>query len=438
MKLAGKLPESAVIHDLTADGIGIATLEGKRVFVEGALPGETVTFLRRRRRRTYDDAQLLSIGQASSHRAEPRCRYFGRCGGCALQHLDPGSQLAHKDAQLRQTLRRLGQVEAGDYLPPVAGPAWGYRRRARLAVRDVPAKGRVLVGFRERTQPFVTDMLSCETLRPEAARLIAPLSELIGRLSIRARLPQVEVSVAENATVLVFRVLDEPTAADLAALREFRALHGLRVLMQRSGQQTPDPLVAGEDDDTLCYTLGDLDLRIGFGATDFVQVNDTMNRELIAAALRLLRLDRNDRVLDLFCGLGNFSLPIARHAAAVIGIEIDAGMVARATRNARENGIDNAAFHVANLALPDAPRPWQGTFDAALLDPPRTGAAAVLAALAATGARRIVYISCHPGTLARDAGELVRTHGYRLSTAGVFDMFPQTSHVESIVLFERP
>jgi 23S rRNA (uracil1939-C5)-methyltransferase len=437
MKLAGTTPELGVIHDLSADGVGIATVAGKRVFIDGALPGETVSFTRRRRKRSYDEAQLQSVDIASPHRMEPRCQYFGRCGGCALQHLDPAQQLVHKDAILRHNLKRIGQLEARQYLAPVGGAVWGYRRRARLAVRDVPAKGRVLVGFRERLQPYVTDMLGCETLRPEAARLIEPLSALIGGLSIRVRLPQVEISVADNATALVFRVLEEPSLSDLQGLRNFRRIHNLRILLQRTAHPKPEPLVPGEDDASLFYSLNQYNLKIGFSATDFVQINETMNHELIAAALRHLQLSVTDRVLDLFCGLGNFSLPMARSAAEVVGVEIDRGMVERAAQNARINDIDNVQFHAADLATPRETPVWPGSFDAVLLDPPRTGALEVLPAIAATGARRIAYISCHPGTLARDAGELARTHGYVLKIAGVFDMFPHTSHVESLALFER-
>lgn len=428
--------------DATPEGDGVASVSGKRVFVAGALQGETVTFRRVRSRSNYDEAELIAVEVASSDRVEPRCASFGRCGGCSLQHLAPAAQLALKERALVESLRRIGGVTPARLMAPVAAPSWGYRRRARLAVRHVAGKGRVLVGFSERDSSRIAEMSRCETLHPAAAELPGLLSELIGSLSLAARIPQVEVAVADRATALVFRVLDEPTAADLAALRDFRDRHDLRILLQRAGPGAIAPLDAGRDDAPLCYEIGGMGLRLEFGPTDFVQVNAAANERMIALALELLQPDAGVRVLDLYCGIGNFTLALARRAGYVLGIEGDAHMVDRARRNAVANGLDNAEFRSGDLSRADIGACWSGArgsarFDAVLLDPPRAGAAAVLPALPATGARRILYVSCHPGTLARDAGTLVNDLGYQLAAAGVLDMFPHTSHIESVALFER-
>ncbi len=437
-RLQHQTAEMAVVQDMTLEGQGVVGSDGKRVFIHGAITGESVTFRRVRAHRNYDEAELLGTAVAAPDRVGPRCPYFGSCGGCSLQHLSSAAQLALKERTLIESLRRLGAVTPGRVLPAVTGPAWGYRRRARLGVRYVEGKGRVLVGFSERNSSWIADMRDCEVLHPALAALIAPLSELIGSLSIRQRIPQVEAAVADNATVLVFRVLEAPAAADLAALQGFRQRHGVRILLQAGGPDSLQPLDAAEDGGDLWYVIPGMDLRMGFGPTDFIQVNSAINASMIRLALELLDLDGSMRLLDLYCGIGNFTLPLARHAAAVLGIEGEAAMLARARDNARRNGIANAEFAVADLSAADGAAGWAGRrFDAVLLDPPRAGAAAMIAPLARTGARRIVYVSCHPGTLARDAGALVQEHGYRLTAAGILDMFPHTSHVESVALFER-
>jgi len=431
-------PETAVVQDMTVEGRGLATVDGKRVFIEGAITGESVSFRRVRRHRDYDEAELLGVEAPAAGRTQPRCAYFGSCGGCSLQHLDGTAQLELKERTLLESLRRIGAVEPARLLPPVSGPAWGYRRRARLGVRDVAAKGRVLVGFSERHSPRVTDMRSCEVLHPAVGGLIEPLSALIGGLSIRQRIPQIEAAVADNATVLVFRVLAAPSAADLALLQDFADRHALRILLQPGGLGSLQKLDGGRDDGDLWYALAGGGLRMHFAPTDFIQVNGVINQRMIALALELLAPDAGMRVLDLYCGIGNFSLPLARQAGEVLGVEGDAAMVERARDNARLNGIANARFAVADLAQAGPAPGWAGGgFDAVLLDPPRAGAAAVLGPVAGSGARRVLYVSCHPGTLARDAGVLVREHGYRLQAAGILDMFPSTSHVESMALFER-
>lgn len=431
-------PETARIASVTHDGRGIAAVSGKKVFVAGALAGEEVRFQRRKSRRNFDEAELLEVLDPSADRIEPRCEAFGRCGGCSLQHVSAEEQRDLKFQALRDNLERIGKVEAGSWMEPIVGPTWHYRRRARLAVKDVQAKGRVLVGFRERHAPFVTDMHRCEVLAQPIDSLIAPLSELIGGLSIRARLPQIEVAVAENAVALVFRVLDPPTADDEAALQRFGAEHDLRIYLQSGGVDSVALLFPDSPQDPLCYLLPEFDIRIDFDPIGFVQINADVNRQMVHRAIELLDVSAEQRVLDLYCGIGNFSLPLARKASAVLGVEGEAALVAAAERNATANGLVNASFRCADLGKIDGGERWlRDGFDRLLLDPARNGAAEVVANIQAVGAERIVYVSCHPGTLARDAGTLVNTHGYELEAAGIIDMFPHTGHVESIAVFNK-
>lgn len=439
-RLGNAAPETAAVFDVTPEGQGVASIDGKRVFITGALCGETVSLRRLRSRRNYDEAELLEVLEPCANRVAPTCSVFGRCGGCSLQHLAPATQLALRERVLLENLRRIGGVTPARILPAVSAGSFGYRRRARLAVRFVAGKGRVLVGFSERDSSRITEMLRCETLHPRLAELPAALSELIGSLSLASRIPQVEAAVADNAVALVLRVLDEPSAADLAALRAFRDRHDLRLLLQRNGPQPIAPLDAGRDDGELWYTLPEAGICLTFTPTDFIQVNALVNRRMIELALELLQPDEHMRVLDLFCGIGNFTLALAQHTGAVLGIEGVSAMVERASYNARLNGIENAGFLTADLADAGALQRagcTDGRFNAVLLDPPRSGAVAILPAIPATGAQRILYVSCHPGTLARDAGILVRDLGYELSAAGILDMFPHTSHIEAVALFER-
>ncbi|MBT8087201.1 MAG: 23S rRNA (uracil(1939)-C(5))-methyltransferase RlmD [Gammaproteobacteria bacterium] len=431
-------PETAVIDSVTHDGRGIAATDGKKAFVAGALAGETVRFIRRKMRRNYDEAELLEVLEASPQRIEARCDAFGRCGGCSLQHVTAQQQRAIKDQTLRDNLERIGRVEPLEWLAPMTGPEWSYRRRARLAVKHVPAKGRTLVGFRERHAPFITDMLRCEVLAEPVGGMIAALSELVGSLSIRARVPQIEVAIAENAIALVFRVLDPPTAEDEAALVSFGEDWNLRIYLQSGGLHTIEILHAPDSREPLCYTLPEFDVEIAFEPADFVQVNNEINRKMVHFAVDRLAARPEDRVLDLYCGIGNFSLPLARGAGTVIGVEGEAGLVARATDNASRNGIDNAEFRVADLSKIDGSEGWvKAGCDRMLLDPARSGAAEVVERMQLFGPQRIVYVSCHPGTLARDAGTLVYEKGYQLEAAGIIDMFPHTAHVESVAIFNR-
>lgn len=431
-------PETAAITSVAHDGRGIAATEGKKVFVAGALEGETVTFMRRKFRRNFDEAELLEVHEASPDRIDAKCEAFDRCGGCSLQHISPEHQRDIKAQTLRDNLERIGRVEPGAWLDSMTGPLWNYRRRARLAVKDVPAKGRTLVGFRERHAPFIADMHRCEVLAKPLDSMVADLSELVSGLSIRARLPQIEVAVAENDIALVFRVLDPLTEADEALFRSFGERHELRIYLQTGGLDSVALFYPESVDEPLYYTLPEFKIQIEFEPVDFVQVNSDINQRMVHFAVEQLAVGPADRVLDLFCGIGNFSLPLARKAGAVLGIEGEKTLVERATDNASRNGLDNVTFRVADLSKIDGTESWvrQG-WDRLLLDPARSGAAEVVTRMHLFNPERIVYVSCHPGTLARDAGTLVHEQGYRLDSAGIIDMFPHTAHVESIAVFTK-
>jgi len=429
-------PEEGVIGANTHDGRGIVSGDGKKVFVAGALAGERVRFQRRKIRRNYDEAELLEIIEPSAERIDARCAVFGRCGGCSLQHVSNDRQRAIKFDALKDTMARIGHVEPREWLEPMQGPEWHYRRRARLAVKDVPGKGRVLVGFREKHAPFITDMHRCEVLVEPAASLIDPLSELVASLHARARLPQIEVAVADNAVALVFRLLDPPVAEDLERLATWGQAHGIRMFTQTGGLDTVEEL--GGDGEALYYELSDFDLRIDFTPVDFVQINADINRAMVSAAIECLDPQPDDRVLDLFCGIGNFSLPLARRAQEVTGIEGEASLVQRARDNASKNGLSNVRFEAVDLAAIDGSEDWlRAGCDRLLLDPARSGAREVVERIERLAPERIVYVSCHPGTLARDAGILVNDKGYTLESAGIIDMFPHTAHVESIAVFTK-
>lgn len=432
---ADPAPFEARVVDLAHDGRGVAKLDGKTVFISDALPGERVIASRVSRRRSHDDAVLVQVLEPAADRVSPLCPHFGTCGGCSLQHLAPAAQLAAKEGILHDNLERIGRVGAAVRWPPVGGPTWGYRRRARLGLRKVDKKGRVLVGFRERRAPLLADMDSCEVLAGGIGALLPALSALVGQLGIARRVPQIEVAVGDDRTALVFRVLDPPSPADLLHLDRFGADHGIDIWLQPGGPDTLRPL--REDTPRPTYRLDEFGLELEFLPTDFIQVNGAINARAVARAVELLAPAPGDRVVDLFCGLGNFSLALARRGARVRGVEGDAGLVQRARDNAARNGLE-VAFHVANLFEDCRDLPWaREPCEALLLDPPRAGAEASIDLVPVLRPERIAYVSCHPGTLARDAGILVNDFGYRFQGAGVMDMFPHTAHVESIALFER-
>ena len=432
------------IDSVDLDANGVARSEGKVTFVRGALPGETVTARIVRRKPRFDVAEVETIERSSVLRVAPRCPHYGTCGGCSMQHVEPRAQVSIKQRALEDTLWHVGRVKAETALPPIVGPAYGYRYRARLSVRYVPKKGGVLVGFHERGSSYVADMRECHVLPPVVARLLLPLRELVEGLTIRDRMPQVEVALGETVLALVFRVLEPLTDADRERLTAFAAQHALEVWLQHSGPDTIELFAApGEGRSTLHYTLPEFGVTMPFRPTDFTQVNPAINETLVGRAVRLLDPAPTDRVADLFCGLGNFTLPLATRAREVVGIEGSATLVGRAQANALTNRLDaRTSFKVANL-FELTPQAWRalGHFDRVLLDPPREGALAVAQALAATGIappRRLVYVSCNPATLARDAQVLVGEGGWRLRMAGVVNMFPHTSHVESMAVFEPP
>lgn len=427
-----------LIESLDQEGRGVGHADGKAIFVEGALPGEFVTYSSYRRKPKFELAVLDRVLRPSAQRVRPRCPFFGKCGGCSLQHLDPRGQVALKQRVLEDNLRHIGKVTPEVMLPAIHGPDWGYRHRARLAVRYVPKKGGVLVGFHEKRSSYVADMTSCEILPPHVSALIEPLRRVLAEISIRQRIPQVEVAVAENATVLVLRVLEPLGEQDRRLLCGFGQRHGVRLYVQPKGPDSAHPLSPADAAD-LCYTLPEFNLKLRFGPTDFIQVNPAVNRVLVRRAVALLDPARGERVADLFSGVGNFALAIARRGATVIGLEGSERLVAQAAANAAANGLAHAAeFRVADLSGFDEARSKSiGRVDRMLIDPPRDGAVAVVKSLGENAPRRIVYVSCNPATLARDAAILVHARGYRLSAAGVLNMFPHTSHVESIAVFDR-
>jgi 23S rRNA (uracil1939-C5)-methyltransferase len=435
--IAADVEETGVVVGLSHEGAGIVR-EGKTALVAGALPGETVRFRRWRRHRQYDEGRLEAVLTPAANRVQPRCAHFEICGGCALQHLDAASQLALKQQQLAENLERIGRLEPPRWLAPIRSPAWGYRRRARLGVKYVPRKGRVLVGFRERASHLIAQLERCEVLAAPVGELITPLASLIGELSIREQLPQIEVAVGDQATALVLRVLTAPSEEDLGRLRAFEAQHGVRLFLQSGGIDTVRPL--SEPSAPLSYALPEAGVDLEFTPTDFIQVNALANRALVAAAAGLLELDAESDVLDLYCGLGNFSLALARRARSVVGVEGEAKLIERARANAHRNGIANAEFHQADLAAQDLSHAaWlKRSYSHLLLDPPRVGAREMLPAIARLAPRRLLYVSCHPGTLARDLGILVHEHGFELLAAGVVDMFAHTAHVESLALLAPP
>jgi 23S rRNA (uracil1939-C5)-methyltransferase len=437
-----KEPTQLSITRLSHEGRGIAHHEGKVVFVDGALPGEEVVARFTSSRGSYAEAETLEVLSVASDRITPPCPYFGVCGGCSLQHLRSDAQLAFKEAVLHERLAHAVPANSYTPLPVISGPVLGYRRKARLAVRYVAKKGKALVGFREQKSAFITDMEGCAVLEPRVGDLLPALGELIGSLHSKDTIPQVEVAIGDKPAsakdsdcALVFRHLQMLSASDREALTQFGRKHELAIYLQPRGPDSVYKYYPAEGAERLYYHLPEFALTLAFHPTDFTQVNAGINRMMLQRALDLLALEPADRVLDLFCGLGNFTLPIARKARHVTGVEGAAMMVERGRENAQANGISNAEFYCADLTQPAEQHAFlKAGFDKILLDPPRSGAQEVLPALAALQPARIVYVSCNPATLARDAG-ILATLGYRLEAAGAMDMFPHTSHVEAIALF---
>ena len=430
----------ARVDSLDQDGRGVARIDGKVTFIDGALPGERVRAQLQRRRQRMDEARTLEVLEASAQRVVPRCPHFGVCGGCSLQHLAADAQLRHKRDDLLSKLAHIGRVTPALVGEPLRGPVWGYRRKARLGCRHVPGKGGVLVGFRERRANLLADIGECHVLLPEVGTRIRALRDLFSALDGRDVIAQVEVAAGDGAVLLVVRNLAPLSLADRDRLSRFAREHALHIALQPGGVDSVSALEPAALP-RLAYRLAAFDLELEFSPLDFVQVNAAINEALVARAVQVLAPSAGEQVLDLFCGLGNFSLALARRGAQVVGVELGAQMVARARSNARLNSIDTACFHAADLSQCEVAAHWAAHGASKwLLDPPRTGAEALVRALASPGVKppsRIVYVSCNPATLARDAGVLVNECGYRFAQVSVVDMFPQTNHLEALAVFER-
>ncbi len=427
----------ADITDLTHDGRGVGHVDDKALFVRGALPGERVRARITRRHRHFDEGVVEELHTRSAERVEPRCRHYGICGGCSLQHLAPDAQILAKQRVLAENFQRIGKVEPERWLDPLVGRQWGYRRRGRLSVRRVPKKGRVLVGFREQANPrYVADIVHCDVVHPRLGERIGLLGEMIGTLDAAADIAQIEFAAGDDTVALVFRHLKLLGQRDLDILTAFGREHDFAIYLQPGGNTSVHPL--WPEQPRLAFRFDDDALELEFRPLDFVQINSDMNQRMLDHALRLLDPQPHEQVLDLFCGLGNFTLPLARRCREVAGVEGEHALVERADANAARNGIGNARFHVANLFEDQRHSEWaRHDWDKILLDPPRAGADKVLEYLPRKTTGRIVYVSCHPASLARDAAILVERHRFRLTAAGVMDMFPHTAHVESIAVFER-
>jgi 23S rRNA (uracil1939-C5)-methyltransferase len=432
--------------DLEAQGIAHRS-DGKVVFIEGALPTERVQVNVSRKKNNWEQGQMSALSRESAQRVKPGCPHFGlhagACGGCKMQHLHAAAQVAVKQRVLEDNLWHLAKVRAERLLRPIEGPTWGYRDRARLSVRYVIKKGTVLIGFHERKSRYVADMSVCPVLPPKVSAMLLPLRELIARMDQRDRLPQIELAAGEGVTALVLRHLEPLTAPDQVRLRAFAALHGVQWWLQPKGPDTVHLLDEGGP--LLSYRLPEFGITMPFKPTDFTQVNPQINRVLVEQAVRLLAPEAHEQVIDWFCGLGNFTLPLATRAAGVLGIEGSETLVVRARDNAQANGLAaRARFEARNLfEITPADLLAAGQAQRWLVDPPREGAFALAKALADLQGtsgwappRRIVYVSCNPATLARDAGLLVHQAGYRCSLAGVVNMFPHTAHVESMAVFD--
>ncbi|MBS7820967.1 23S rRNA (uracil(1939)-C(5))-methyltransferase RlmD [Wohlfahrtiimonas chitiniclastica] len=432
-------PFEVAITDITHDGRGVAHVEGKVVFVNGALPDEVVMAQYVKSRKDYDEAKTIEVLKASPDRVAPICDVFGTCGGCSLQHLDPEKQIYFKAKQLASNLKKQAKLDfdVAEQMPPLRSPSEHYRYKARLGVKYVAKKEKVLVGFREKFAPFIVDMASCPVLEDKVANLLPALSALIGDLTLLDKIPQIEVAIGSAQVALSFRVLETPTEEDEAKLKAFGIEHNILIYLQPKNEASTYLLSDVEDrDDLLNYQLLDR-LTMAFKPYHFTQVNPMINQQMVKQALDLLKLQKDETVLDLFCGLGNFTLPLALEAGKVIGVEGDQSLTEWAAKNAARNGLDNVDFYCTDLTQNQDDADWmQLKYDAILVDPPRSGALEMMPYLGKLAPKRILYVSCHPATLARDLAELVQ-YGYEVTDAGVMDMFPHTAHVESMALLVK-
>lgn len=425
------------ITNLNHDGRGIAKLDGKTQFILNALPGETVKYAQLRKHKRFDEGIANEIISASPDRVEPKCKHFGMCGGCQLQHMDAKAQLIYKQAVVLEQMRHIGQVEPEQILPPINGDVYGYRSKARLGAKYVEKKQKLLVGFREVNGRFIADLSSCPILDPMVGERLTDIAALINSLSCRNQIPQIEIATAEDQQcVLIFRNLTQLNEEDISKLKAFGAQFNFTVCLQPSNYDSIHQVYpADKTIPQLYYTIPKHQIKITFHPADFTQVNQSTNLQMIDKAIELLQLEKSDKVLDLFCGLGNFTLPISRYVKHVTGIEGDLKMVQKSEINAKLNDIDNADFYAQNLFEPEIHASWfKQHYNKLLLDPPRAGAEQICKNINQFSAERIVYISCNSATLARDAGFIVQ-HGYKLAKLGIINMFPQTAHVETIALF---
>ncbi|MGE3919483.1 MAG: 23S rRNA (uracil(1939)-C(5))-methyltransferase RlmD [Gammaproteobacteria bacterium] len=430
--------ETAHIKGLSHDGRGIAHIDGKVVFIDQALPGETVTFQYRKRSKNYAEGIAIDIQNPSADRVQPKCQHFSICGGCSLQHINHEAQLALKQNNLLEQLQHFGQVKPKTILPTIVGPTFAYRHKARLGVKWVAKKNKVLVGFREKSSHFLADLELCEVLSPPVGQLLNPLSQLIAQFSIKESIPQIEVAIGTDKTALIFRHLVPFNETDLALLKAFAQTHQIAIYLQPKSLDSIHLYWPNDTDEQITYLLPEYDIKFVYHPSAFAQVNPFINQQMIKQALELLAVDKNEIVLDLFCGFGNFTLPLAKFTKEVIGIEGNAQAVSQGTQNAALNHMNNVRFLVEDLNKPENFGAWsRQSYDKILLDPPRLGAQELLPTIADIKPKRIVYISCNPATLARDAGILVNQYQYQLTQVGIMDMFPQTSHVESMAVFEK-
>jgi 23S rRNA (uracil1939-C5)-methyltransferase len=434
-KQLSETPIKVTIESLAHDGRGVAHVDGKVIFIDEALPGEDVEFIYTESRKDYAEGKVSTLLTSSVDRVDPQCVHFGVCGGCSFQHVESTAQIRIKQELLIEQFKRIGKVEITELWPPLDGPHWGYRRKARMGVKYVAKKNRVLVGFRERRHPYLAEIDSCIVMHPIVGTKLLALGEMISGLTIRDKIPQIEVAIGDDQCVLSFRVLEPATADDQQRMRIFGHEHNMSLCLQSKGPDTIVPL-DGEPEVIPTYALPDQDLEFKFKPAMFTQVNYEINKQMINRVLETLNLNKNDSVLDLFCGLGNFTLPMAKLAGRVVGVEGDLPLVNHAKENARHNNVTNVEFFAADLSKDLSDHFWaKQKYNKIMLDPSRAGASEVLHHLKKWQPEQIVYVSCNPSTLARDAGILVNELGYKLVKAGVMNMFPQTGHVESMALF---
>jgi len=433
-----KDPVQATIESLSHEGRGITHIQGKTTFIRGALPGETVSFTYNYCSSQYDEGTAIEILHPSEDRVEPKCKHTDFCGGCSLQHMQTSAQLAFKQQTLLDQFKHFGETQPDTILPALQAESFGYRRKARLGVRYVAAKQKVLVGFREKNGRYITDIEQCVVLHPKVGTKIHLIAELIRALSCFDQIPQIEVAMGDDDTALIFRHLVAFTDQDLEKLTQFGASHQIQIYLQPNKPNPIQCIWPTPATRELHYTLSEQKLALSFHPTQFTQVNYPINRMMVNQALDLLNINSEDVILDLFCGIGNFTLPLATKAKKVVGVELSDTAIEQAKRNAALNNLSNTAFYCHNLFEDCSQQSWaQTSYDKALIDPPRSGAKPILALVATLEVQHIVYISCNPATLARDAGILVHEHHYRLTSAGIMNMFPHTNHIESIAVFSK-